>query len=536
MGLADPPPHVNEGGEKKEKPGTIERPLAWCIALFDHIGVSPIFTLSSVAIAIFSILLATCHFEIAALERQQSENQAMNERTLSEMQNQLEERIPERVRSPLPISPKNEISLLLGPNEEKVDLELEWVDRDRKHRHKYLVQVACIAEVSDDRRSEDSETKRNAKPRCGPHNLDVDALGQTRVGGNTLHLTQPGVDSVKVPIENTGTYAWRVARVDTDGKGNRTIFEEWSPYLIFTVFRSINNRVKVMNEVRVGVVEGSILEQKIGGAREDNNLVKVEENLVNQIQDKYFKEYLKHKEERKSEQIHYIRYPTYEALVEGVIRGEVDYAIGEITRAKYREQRGVFFTRGYHDALPIFISKASATGSPGDGATIGVISDSVNERALIHLIKKSKQFFIVRELLLQDLQRDLQNGTLGFIYTSDERAKHQLKLNDSNGQNEFASGGTLYWELRKFYEHELGYSPLYAIATAKKELCMDLDKIVEEEVAKRRSQDEFLDRIYTIYREERKTFWNLSLYLRVLEQLNPVSIFSPNTESPCVKP
>ncbi|MBK9305903.1 MAG: hypothetical protein IPM58_02145 [Nitrospira sp.] len=171
-----------------------------------------------------------------------------------------------------------------------------------------------------------------------------------------------------MPIENTGTYAWRVARVDTDGKGNRTIFEEWSSYLIFTVFRSIDSRVTVMNEVRVGVVEGSVLEQKIGGAREDNNLVKIEENLVNQIQDKYFKDYLKHKEEQKNEQIHYVRYPTYAALVEGVVRGEVDYAIGEITRAKYREQRGVFFTRGYHDALPIFISKASTTGPPGDGA------------------------------------------------------------------------------------------------------------------------------------------------------------------------
>ncbi|MBK9305904.1 MAG: hypothetical protein IPM58_02150 [Nitrospira sp.] len=137
--------------------------------------------------------------------------------------------------------------------------------------------------------------------------------------------------------------------------------------------------------------------------------------------------------------------------------------------------------------------------------------------------------------MLQDLHRDLQGGILDFIYTSDEDARHQLELKDSNGQYQFVSGGTLYWELRKFYEKELGYSPLYAIATANKELCLHLDKIVEEDVSMRGSQGEFLNRIYTIYREERKTFWNPSLYLRVLEQLNPLSIFFPSAESPCNK-
>ncbi|MBK9305902.1 MAG: hypothetical protein IPM58_02140 [Nitrospira sp.] len=189
MGIAGPPPCTNEGEEKREKPGLSERLLAWCTALLDHIGVSPIFTLSSVTTAIFSIILATCHFEIAALERQQSENQAIYERVLSEMQNQLEERIPERVRSPLPIFPKNEMSLLLGPNEEKINLELEWVDRDRKHRHKYLVQVVCIAEISNNNRSENSETKRDTKSHCGPHKLDADTLDQTKVDEKTLYLT-----------------------------------------------------------------------------------------------------------------------------------------------------------------------------------------------------------------------------------------------------------------------------------------------------------------------------------------------------------
>jgi hypothetical protein len=533
MELADPSPHANEGEERREKPGGIERLLAWFTALLAHIGVSPLFTFSSLVTAICSVIVATYQFEIADLGKQRSESRATYEGTLSEMQNKLEERIPERVRSPLPIFPKNEISRLLDPNKKKIDLELEWVDRDRKHRHKYLVQVVCIAKVSNDQRSESPEIKRDTKPSCVPHKLDTDTPDQMKLDGETFLLTQPGVDSVKVPITATGTYAWRVARGDIDN-GDIAIFEEWSPYFIFTVFESIESRVEVMNEVLVGVVEGSVLEQKIDGGREENNLVKIEEHLVDLIQSKHFKKHLKYIEEQKNKQMHYLRYPTYEALVEGVAKGEVDYAIGEITRAKYREQRGVFFTRGYYDALPIFISKSDRVGPPGEGAIVGVITGSINERALI-LLKKSKRFTIVGESLLQDLQRDLQGGILDFIYTSDEHAKHQLKLNDSNGPYEFVSGGTLYWELRDFYKDELGYSPLYAIATANDKLCGDLDKIVEEKVPERRSQDEFLNRIYTIYREERKAFGNPSLYLRVLEQLNPLSIFFPNAESSCVK-
>ncbi|WP_413935017.1 substrate-binding periplasmic protein [Nitrospira sp. BLG_1] len=494
--------------------------------LLERVGVGPLLTLSSLVTAISAVFVATYHFDAGDLLKQLSESRTAYEDDLTEMQNNIEARIPERVRSPLPIFPKNEISLLFRPSnggKKEMDQELEWVDRDRKHRHKYLVQVVCIAEIQEVDRSKRTTENFREQSRCSPHKLDADTPDKRKLDSKTFYLTQPGVDSVKVPIEHSGTYAWRVARADTDSKGNITIFEEWSPYFIFTVFESILSRVKVMNEVLVGVVEGSVLELAIDGGRVDNNLAKTEESLVNSIQDNYFKEFLTHKEEQKNQQKRYLQYPTYETLIEGVARGEVDYAIGQITRTKYREQRGVFFTRGYTDALSIFISKSGRTGPPGDGDTVGVISGSVNERALRYLAK-SKRFKIVSELLLQDLVKDLQKGNVNFIFTADERAK-DLIAPETNEQKQYMPGGTLYSDLRDFYASELGYSPMYAVATVNSLMCTELDKHVKGEGL---PYNDVQQEIKTIYREEREDLFDFSLYLRLVKK------FFPSTELPCV--
>ena len=511
--------------------------------LFDWFGqldsqsVGPFITLSSLGAALVALNVTTVHFEAEALTKQLFEDRAKYEHRLSEIQDNMEKRIPDTVGSPLPVFPQNNQTLLLGPEGGRT-LDLEWADRDGGHGHKYLVQVVCIADVPDGKPTENSETQRDPISRCGPDKLDADTPE-----GKTFHWTQPGVDTVKVPIKHPGTYAWRVARGESDDKGDTTIFEEWSPYFLFTVFESIQSRVEVMNEVRIGIVKGSLLEKKIEKATEEKDranekkeeakkekdLASMEKYLVDFIQESYFNKLLKQKEEHNNEQKRYRPYPTYEALIEAVVRGEVDYAIGEITRATVREKDGVFFTQGYNDALPIFVSKPGRTEPPGDGGTIGVLIGSIYEQALTQL-KESKQFAIVTELTLEALEDDLRHDSVNFVFTGPERLKHLLDRRDSNGQEEFVSGGTLYSELKDFYDDKLGYSPMYAIATADQLLCKALDKLVERTVSERRSQDGFLNGINKIYREEGKSFLNASLYFRFLDHLNR------SVKTPCVKP
>ncbi len=470
-------PRINDGESTKDKTGVVEGLLAWFKTLLKDIGVSSLISLSSLITAILAGIVASCHFEAAALMKQISENRTAYESALSEMQSKLEERIPERVRSPLPIFPKNDVSLVLGSTEKEAILELEWADRDRKHRHQYLVQVVCIAEIprreSSKHHAEELAKKAPEKVHCDANNLETDTLD-----GEYLRSTQPGVESVAVPIKDAGTYAWRVARGESDGNGNKTIFEEWSPYFIFTVFESIESRVKVTDEALVGIVEGSALhlQEKRANAKGEENagggsdVASREQVLVNSIQ----------REQFEGRPARYRFYPTYEALIEGVIRGELDYAIGELTRTTDREQRGVYFTRGYHNASPIVIAKSSTKRTRLDGGAIGVISGSATDQALTRLAE-SRQFTIVRELLPSDLIKDLKKNTVDFIFSANELVKN---LVDQNESKEFDIAGEPDSELKEFYERRLGYPPEFAIATANESLCKEFDKQVEREIAK----------------------------------------------------
>jgi len=242
------------------------------------------------------------------------------------------------------------------------------------------------------------------------------------------------------------------------------------------VFAEIDQRVEVMNEVRIGIAEGSLLEKKVEEAREDNGLANMEKDLIDRIQEKYFK--------RAKERKHYLRYPTYEALIEGVVRGEVDYAIGEITPTEARKKLGVFFTRGYQKAMPTLVAESSRKGPPGKGDTIGVLSGTVHEQVLIQLAK-SEGFTILREPWMQDLRRDLQKGTVNFIFTGEEPIKPLVDL-EARKQKKFVRDDSLSSKVSDYYMNH-GYSSVYAIATADKFQCGKLNEQLESGVEKKRS-------------------------------------------------
>lgn len=478
--------------QRQKRRWVLGRLYDWFTKLSPQAGVGPIITLSSLVAAIVAFKVTSNHYEADIYARQLAKDRDSYELLLSEIQIDIEKRIPDKVSSPLPIFPENGQTLVLKSAGEGT-LELEWADRDRKHGHKYLVELGCIANIP-----EHEVSKRlSGEPRCHADVLD---------GKQKLIWAQRGMDRVKVPIKGAGTYAWRVARGEFDESNGRiTVFEEWSPYYIFTVFESITQRVGIMQEVLVGVVGGrELLRQK-------------EKEMVDLVQKERF--------DKKPRQ--YLSYATHEAVLDAVVRGELDYAIGGLTRARYREERGIFFTRGYADALPIFISKSSRTRPPQYGDTIGVLPGSINERALAHL-EQSIKFVIVRESSLADLEHDLRNGSVDFIFTDGHPFAPLAPGSDSTVQGEFAKFGTLYTKLRDFYNDELSYSAMHSIATADQELCEHLDKLIEEN-SQHPTYDDVMRRIKTIYLEEGKTFLNLSLYFRFVDE------FSHGAERACVK-
>lgn len=520
MGLDYAPHHKKRVNRRKIRRGVVERLLVWFEYPVVQAGVGPFITLSSLVAALAAINVTTDHFETDALTKLLSEDRAKYEDSLNTIQTNIEGRIPDRVRSPLPIFPQNDQTLLLGPKGKEKTIELEWADRDRKHRHRYLVQLVCIAEIQPEgasgKPSENSETKHDTELRCRTDKLDADTPAGKELDRKTFHWTQRGVDSVKVPIKHAGTYAWRVARAkknDNEERNNNeevTVFEEWSPYYIFTVFESIEQRFKTINKVLVGTVEGSaLLKKEEEEDKEKKDRASKEKELVKSIRENQFKNMPEH----------YLSYPTYEALIDAVGRGEVDYAIGEITRAKYREERGIFFTQGYNDALPIFVSKSNRIRPPRDGDTIGVVLGSISERALLHL-GKSKKFATVKELTLDALEDDLKSGSVDFIFT--ERLTSSPA---STGQEKFVPVGTLYNELKDFYDDQLGYRARHAIATADEELCKGLDKLVKVDYENR----SFMERFNAIYSGEAGSFFNFSFFHRFVDE------FFHGDERPCDK-
>ena len=489
---------VNKRGKQQRQRKKRRSVLGWLFVWFrklDSQAIGPFITLSSLVAALVAVNVTTAHFETDALTKRLSNDRTGYDVNLSKIQSDIESRIPDSVRSPLPIFPENGQTLLLRPKGETTTLELEWADRDREHRHQYVVQLVCIAKSS-----------LREEARCRTDNLDDDKLDKK----DHFHWTQPGVDSLKVPIPAAGTYAWRVARGEIDDNEDATIFEEWSPYFIFTMFQSYSQRVYTMNEVLIGAVEGSALQKEGKGS------ARKEKGLVDLIQEKQFNKKPKR----------YRSYSTYEALIAAVARGEVDYAIGEITRAKYREKHGIFFTRGYNDALPIFVSKQSVARSPQDGDTIGVVIGSLSEQALIHL-ESSKKFAIVREFTLDALEDALKIGNANFIFSERLLRGHRISDQTSTQQDEFVSGGTLYGELKDFYDEQLGYPAMHAIATADQSLCKNLDWLVADDFERHSNEDSkhhsyydrVMQRIYAIYHEEGETLLNRSLYQRLIGEL-----------------
>ncbi len=85
----------------------------------DSQSVGPLITLSSLVAALVAVNVTTDHFEADALTKQLLEDRAKYEHRLSEIQTNMEKRIPDTVRSPLPMFPKNDQTLLLGPKGKK---------------------------------------------------------------------------------------------------------------------------------------------------------------------------------------------------------------------------------------------------------------------------------------------------------------------------------------------------------------------------------------------------------------------------------
>lgn len=483
-------------------------------------GAGPIFTVAGLLVAVTVFMSQNIRKESEELVRQASVEYERLESSLSKIQTDIVNRIPAEVRSPLPIAPENGQTLAIRLKGESAIIELEWADRDEAHRHRYLLQLRCIAAVS----PSGSLGKHDEIQNCQPQALNADVVSG---------WTEPGEDRIKVEIRHAGTYAWRIARGEVNDRGEiTTIFEEWSPYYIFTVFESTKQRREITRQVRIGVLADHNFHDKDSsekGGGKSFDLLKHEKEmgLRDQIKDKLLEE-----EPHKRAPL-YFHYATHESLLAAVRRGEVDYAIGGLTRAKYREERGVLFTRGYAYARPIFISKSGRKKEPPwYGATIGVLSGSINAQALNSLTREMN-FRVVPESSFLNLADALNNGSVDFIFTEERDLQQLTPASHATSQSMFRKAGTLYSHLRTFYQDQLGYTPQHAIATADMELCNEIDALMARN-NKLPSISEFAQQLETIYEEEGETIWSSSVFWRVVDEFF-INKLSFGDEQTCVE-
>ncbi|MFZ3012908.1 MAG: hypothetical protein WA045_04290, partial [Nitrospira sp.] len=208
----------------KDKPEVVKVQLAWRKYVPKQKGVGPVIAFSGLVATLVGLWVVSIQHDAEALTKQLEDDHTKYEKSVDQIQADIESRIPSRVRSPLPIFPENGQTLLLKPTIKR-PITLEWADRDRAHHHKYIVQLVCIAAIQE-----------QAGSRCSPGKLDEDTLKEDTEnranpdGASNYYWTLPGMDKYKVKIEQAGTYAWRVARGEVNQNGEITIFQEWSPY------------------------------------------------------------------------------------------------------------------------------------------------------------------------------------------------------------------------------------------------------------------------------------------------------------------
>ena len=307
--------------------------------------------------------------------------------------------------------------------------------------------------------------------------------------------TNPFKRSTRYPVQlqesiKPGQYLWRVAPGDLKGEKGETVFGGgWSGYSTFTIYPSVIERIRQTSTLRVGVnyiQDSSFMRRSDKGNPEgfDRDLIeRVAQALPSALNVKEIK-------------LEFIDYHSIESmLMEGLLAGEVDVAIGSITINRDRREHGIMFTKGYYEAHLVLIGKekpgVKGLANIRHSARVGVVHQTSNEEPARDL-KARFGFRLAPVDSFQDLVKDLEFGNLDYIIIDEPLAEPLLGPHD--GSSGFAVVDHLEPYLGAYLKRQIGAADSveqYGIAVADKNLLATIDPVVQAQ----KGEGGFLDQL-----------------------------------------
>ena len=236
-------------------------------------------------------------------------------------------------------------------------------------------------------------------------------------------------------VNEPGTFLWRVIEGEMDSSGQLRAKGSWGPYSVFTIYPSVTKRIEVTKKIRIGSynvgqveLEGKSSTSKDSttkNAREGLSCVEPSDGLSDDdttvlcsVIDQMFK-----KDKYGTIDPVMARYSNIDdKLLDALKTGELDIALGNISSARYRRDKGFNFVE-YAEPKPVLVTndqKKSKADKIGAKDKICVVRGTVYKHVLEELIKTNQgrynlavcqnTFDAVDQLLKNDIQWFLMMG------------------------------------------------------------------------------------------------------------------------------
>jgi ABC-type amino acid transport substrate-binding protein len=242
-----------------------------------------------------------------------------------------------------------------------------------------------------------------------------------------------------------GTFLWRVIEGEMDSSGQLRVEGSWGPYSVFTIYPSVTKRIEVTKKIRIGSynvgqveLEGKSSNSKDATtekAREGLSCVKPSDGLSDgdttvlcSVIDQVFK-----KDKYGTIDPVMARYSNIDdRLLRALKTGELDIALGNISSARYRREKGINFVE-YAEPKPVLVTKDQERRNEdkiGAEDIICVVRGTVYKHVLEELIKKNqgRYNFAVCQNTFDAVDKLFKNDIQWFLMMGEQSWKDIEKL------------------------------------------------------------------------------------------------------------
>jgi ABC-type amino acid transport substrate-binding protein len=437
-------PETSPKGETRIPASVVGEAIGRAIgAVNKNLKLTAVAAVGGIAAFVLSNYTANLNAEIERLTAANDAQKIQAQEQLRARDEIIHDLLPASLDAPVPVSPQNGSSLV------GTSVVLRWQERNNQPNGDYLLEVV--------------------KP---------DTKGSDLLHPPTFIATNPKDRSTRYPFDlvetiKPGSYLWRVVPGDK-GEHYTTLRGKWSEYYRFSVYGSQRERIKDTGELLVGT--NYFQDSDFMRRDKDGNPSGFDYELAKLVAEGLGPEL--GLELGKPPKLNIVDYADVETLLtKGVLGGEVDLAIGSITRARYREDRGVRFTSGYFTSHLVLLGRKDGKWPLVHDDRVGVAKNTTSEVAAQYL-QRSVPFAPIKMPSFQDLVNALDHRELDYIII-DEPLAVPLQAKG------FRVITHLAYYLGGFLQKEIGYNrEEYAIAlrdsTSDSGWRGSIDRIMEE--------------------------------------------------------